>query len=367
VASETELKKLIGLLTKVDTVAVDTEADSLYHYFEKNCLIQLSFESNNFIVDPLSGIDLSPFLEELAGHRLLLHGGDYDLRLLRSSYGFRPRREVFDTMLAAQLVGREKVSLADLAHEFFNVTMSKQGQKSDWSFRPLSEKQLKYAADDTRYLERIEDLLTGELEQCGRFEWHTESCAAMVISTENNRERDEDDLWRIKGTGQLSRRELAYVREIWRWRENQARRMDCPPFKVLGNQAIIALSVWAGETGEDKNRRPRLPRNLVGPRLIAFENAFKSARTLSESELPEPRKHKFVTPPWLGTFEELRTKCAQVADELEMVPHLIAPRRALEGIASKRATGVDGIMSAGNLLRWQAELIASAVKSVIDK
>lgn len=360
------LESLVERLSKVGTVALDTEADSLHHYYEKNCLIQLSFDKQNFIVDPLSRMDISSFLEELSEHRLLLHGGDYDLRLLRSSHGFRPRNKVFDTMMAAQLLGREKFSLADLSLEFFGVTMSKRGQKSDWSFRPLSKMQLEYAVDDTRYLEEMADNLSGELKERGRLGWHAESCAAMVLSTENNRARNEDDLWRIKGTGQLSRRQLGYVREIWNWREETARQMDRPPFKVLGNQAVIDLAVWATDMGEDQKLRPRLPRNLIGQRLVIFEKAFKKARAIDEDDLPEQKRHKFTTPPWLSSFEKLRTKCAQVADKLEMAPHLVAPRRALEGIASQKASGVDEIMSAGSLLRWQAELIDSAVKSVFD-
>ena len=177
------METLIERIASAERVAVDTEADSLHNYFEKVCLIQLSLGEEHYIVDPLAGLELSGFLAALAEKPLIFHGGDYDLRMMRASLGFISRREVFDTMIAAQLLGIEQIGLAALIEKYFGVTIEKAGQKSDWSRRPLSEKQLSYAVNDTRFLERARRLFGSELSERGRLEWHAESCQAMVEST----------------------------------------------------------------------------------------------------------------------------------------------------------------------------------------
>ncbi|MCX6834248.1 MAG: ribonuclease D, partial [candidate division Zixibacteria bacterium] len=143
------LDRLIVSLRGADRVALDTEADSLHHYFEKVCLIQLSFQSRTFIVDPLADIHVEILLRELAGKKLVFHGAEYDLRMLMAGYRFRPEGEIFDTMLAAQLVEGEARSLVALARQYLGVELTKQGQRSDWSRRPLTDRQLSYACNDT--------------------------------------------------------------------------------------------------------------------------------------------------------------------------------------------------------------------------
>ena len=177
------MESLIQRIGAAERVALDTEADSLHNYFEKVCLIQISLGSEHYLVDPLCGLDLSGLLEALAEKPLILHGGDYDLRMMRASMGFRPRGEVYDTMIAAQLLGFEQIGLAALVERFFEIMIGKAGQKSDWSRRPLRENQMRYAVNDTRFLERLAERVGDELGERGRIDWHRESCRAMVQST----------------------------------------------------------------------------------------------------------------------------------------------------------------------------------------
>lgn len=134
------MDKLIQRIGTAERVAVDTEADSLHSYFEKVCLVQLSFGGEHYLVDPLCDLDLTGFSAALAEKPLILHGGDYDLRMMRAAMGFRPRRDVFDTMIAAQLLGFEQIGLAALIERYFDIPIGKVGQKSDWSRRPLSRR-----------------------------------------------------------------------------------------------------------------------------------------------------------------------------------------------------------------------------------
>ena len=255
------MAKLVGAMERARRAAFDTEGDSLYHYFEKVCLMQLSMEGVSYIVDPLAGLDMSGFLEALAEKRLVLHGGDYDLRMMRASFGFEPRGEVFDTMLAAQLLGYEKMGLVALTDKFFEAGLSKKGQKNDWSQRPLPEKMLEYASMDVHYLEALADKLTEELEKAGRVEWHRESCRYMVKSTESRNHTEPDKEWRIAGVSTMGRRQLAFVRELWYWREDEARGANLPPFRIMGNHAILELAKWAANP-KGTAGMPKLPRQL---------------------------------------------------------------------------------------------------------
>ncbi len=363
------LERLIQRIRGHERVAVDTEADSLHNYFEKVCLVQLSLGGEHFLVDPLSELDVTGFLEALAEKPLIVHGGDYDLRMLRAWMGFRPRREVFDTMIAAQLLGIEQVGLAALIERFFDITIGKEGQKSDWSRRPLSEKQLRYAVNDTRFLERLAERLHSELLQRGRVDWHRESCRAMVDSTERESSRDPEEAWRIKGAGRLTRRQLAYLRELWRWRDMHARRTNVPPFKVFGNQQILDLLHWAEfhpQTPLDQG--PKLPRNIVGSWLRTLEEAIARAAGMQPADWPERRRFVPANTPRIDCKEQidaLRGECAQIAKELEIAPWTLAPRAALEAVARDRPRTLDEIMASGGLLRWQAELVQAAVEKTL--
>ena len=366
VHSQTALEKLNQRINAAARVAVDTEADSLHNYFEKVCLIQLSIEGTHYLVDPLAGLELNGFLAVLTAKPLIFHAGDYDLRILRASTGFRPDGEIFDTMIAAQLLGIEQLGLAALIERCFAITVGKEGQKSDWSQRPLSDKQLQYAVNDTRYLEELADRLAAELAAKGRVGWHRESCRAMVHASARDNPRDPDEAWRLKGAGRLTRRQLAYLRELWRWRDGHARRFNRPPFKVFGNQQIFDLIQWAeAHPNEPLDQGPKLPRNIHGALLTTLSEAVARAAAMSPAEWPELIKHQrgeAPSPESVDRAAMLRNCCADIAKALEISPSVLAPRAALEAIARNHPHGVDEIITRGGLLRWQAEQIQDAVE-----
>ena len=362
------LERLIRRIRDCKRVALDTEADSLHSYTEKVCLIQLSVEDGHFVVDPLARLDLTVLMEALSEKPLIAHGGDYDLRMLRACQGFRPRGEVFDTMIAAQLLGIDQIGLAALVGRFLDLTMTKDSQKSDWSRRPLSEKQLRYAANDTRHLEALAECLQGELVERGRVEWHRESCADMVEATGRDRSRDSREAWRIKGAGRLTPRQLAYLREAWGWREERARRADRPTFKVLGNRQLLELVLWAeSHPDESLERGPKLPRDIVGSRRRALKHAIDRAAAMTPEEWPERIKNPRVHPPPLDQrqFDALRGACAGIAEALEIAPSTLAPKAALEAIVQQGPRSLDEVMASGGLLRWQAEVVRPAVERTL--
>jgi ribonuclease D len=363
------MESLVRHIGTAARVALDTEADSLHNYFEKVCLIQLSLEGEHYLVDPLSGLDLSGFSEALAEKPLILHGGDYDLRMLRAAMGFRPRGEVFDTMIAAQLLGIEQIGLTALIERCFDIMMEKEGQKSeqksDWSRRPLSEKQLSYAINDTRFLEQLAEHLVRDLGERRRIDWHKESCRAMVESTGRDRLRDPEQAWRIKGSGRLTRRQLAYVHELWHWRDQHARRANMPSFKIFGNQQILELVEWLdSHPAVPLQQGPKLPRNIRDTLLRTLEEAIAFAAGMDPAQWPERRTLERAEALPAAVIEQtnaLRGECASIAKEMEIAAATLAPRAALEAIARSRPRTVDDIMESGGLLRWQAKLVEGAV------
>lgn len=360
------LRRLAERLAAAGRVAVDTEADSLHHYFEKVCLIQLTAAGENFILDPLAGLDLAAFLELLAGKDLIFHGADYDLRLLAADFGFRPRGEVFDTNIAARLLGFQRLGLAALAEDLLGVTLSKGGQKFNWSRRPLPEEKIIYAANDTRFLESLADILRGRLRELGREEWARESSRALVRETGRPRPvKDPDRIWRIKGLKGLGREELALVRALWHWRDSEARAADLPPFKVLGNQPLVALAIWLGRhPGLSPERGPKLPRTCRGERLGKLVRAIAEARELPPELWPAPPKRQPPPPPVPGEYEryeKLRERIAARARELEIPPSVLAPQAALRAISRQEPSTIEEIAAAAGLTAWQARLVAEAI------
>jgi ribonuclease D len=367
VACDDAVRDLLDWIAPAQRVAMDIEADGLFHYYQKVCLAQLTVRGRNFIIDTLAGADLAPLWAALADKVLLFHSADYDLRMLRSSCGFRPRAGLVDTMIAAQLLGREKLGLATLVEEFAGQPFSKVGQKSDWSHRPLSPAQLLYAVDDTRYLEPLADLLASELDRLGRRGWFAESCAAAVDATETDRQAESPENWRVKGVWDLTPHQAAIMRELWLWREDEARRADLPPFKVIGNEMLMALAVWAqAHPRAPLAEGPRLPRHFVGRRLETLRDTVNRAVALEASEWPEPRLRRNEQKPEPGPgFEKLRHEVAQLAQSLNVPASVVAPRLAMEEISRRRPTDVAGIRAVGHLLQWQAELIAPLVARTI--
>jgi ribonuclease D len=358
------LGEMVAWMAPAGRVALDLEADSLYHYHEKVCLVQVTVRGRNFVVDPLVKLDLGPLVESLAGRTLVLHGADYDLRMLRSSFGFRPQAGVIDTMMAARLSGIEKFGLSSLVEQYFGRTWSKSGQQSDWSHRPLSPALLKYAVDDTRYLEPLADRLLAELDRLGRRRWLEEGCVAAIEATASDREAAPDRQWRIKGVRDLTASQAAFVQQLWKWREHEARRADRPPFRILGDEGLMALALWAEKHPRcSLSRAPKLPRDVRGARMESLHEAIHKAVHLDPSDWPNPRVRPLIERKTPGPgFNRLREGVVKLAAELALQPPVIAPRMALEEISRQRPMEVDAIQQVGDLQRWQAELLAPIVR-----
>ena len=346
IATGQQLTELVAKLGPHDRIAIDTEADSLHCYREKLCLLQISVPGHDAIVDPLADVDLSPLRDALANKEVVLHGADYDLRLLRRNMSFVPQR-IFDTVLAARLIGIREFSLAALVERNFGIELAKGSQKANWAQRPLPARMAEYAVNDTRYLLPMAEQLEKELNSRNRMEWFRQSCRRALEQAAIDRERDLDEAWRISGAGALRGRASAVLRELWNWREKEAEAADRPPFHILQNRELVrsAERFAAGESPDFKHFSDR--------RRRAFREAAERGMQLPEKDWPvRPRRSGTrPTAEVIKRMEQLRRNRDQAAKDLQIDSSFIAPRATLEAIAADK-TRADAL-----LVQWQQQLL----------
>ncbi|HEV2045826.1 MAG TPA: ribonuclease D [Chthoniobacterales bacterium] len=357
IANAAQLRELLPQLEPVARVAIDTEADSLHCYREKLCLLQISVSANrtdssrgepgyDFIVDPLADVDLAPLNVALADKEIVLHGADYDLRLLRRNMNFVPQ-QIFDTVIAARLIGIREFSLAALVQRYFGVELTKGSQKANWAQRPLSARMQEYAINDTRYLLALAERFEAELDQRGRREWFRQSCQRALELSATDRVRDLDEAWRISGAGVLPGRVAAILRELWQWREKEAEGADRPPFHILQNRELIgsAESFAAGNVPDFKHFSPR--------RRNAFRESAGRALQMPERDWPVKPRRSGTRPSAevVRRVEELRCHRDRAAKDLDLEPFFIAPRATLEAIAA------DETRANELLVPWQRDAL----------
>jgi len=349
ISTQEQLTAFLPVVKAATWLALDTEADSLHAYPEKVCLIQISTAAGDRLVDPLAGIDIAPFLDSLAGRELIFHAADYDLRLLRKHHEFTPS-VIFDTMLAARLLGERQFGLSSLVEKFLGVKLDKGSQKADWARRPLTEKMVTYARNDTHYLKPLEEKLNAELRAKGRLAWHQESCAQLIGECSRPVVVDEDAVWRIKGSTFLERGALAVLRELWRWREREALAANRPPFFVLAHEKMVEISMAVAE------QRP--VEQLIPPRMHPRrrENLFAAiqvAQAVPPEQFPEKIRHRSQRPTEaeFRRFREIEKRRDHHAHELGIDPTLIAPKSVLGDLAR------DWDKHAAELMEWQRTLL----------
>ncbi len=346
IATAAQLAELLPQIEALNRVAIDTEADSLHCYREKLCLIQISVPEADFIVDPLADVDLAPLRSVLEKNEIVVHGSDYDLRLLRRSLNLNARK-IFDTVIASRLLGLREFSLAALVKKYFDVDLVKGSQKANWAQRPLPKRMLDYAVNDTHYLLPMAEKLEAELRQRNRLDWFRQSCERAIEQAAVDRTRDLDEAWRVSGAGALEARTAAVLRELWRWREKEAEAVDRPPFHILQNHELLrAAEGFASGTVPDY-------RHFSTRRRSAFRHAAKEALRLPENEWPIMRRRSGTRPTaqMVRRVEDLKQRRDRAAGELKLEPTVLAPRNALEAIAA------DEERAGAVLVPWQRELL----------
>ena len=334
--------------------AIDTEADSLHCYEEKLCLIQFATKDDLAIIDPLNIDDLSPLIDYLDTVNVWLHGADFDIRMFSRSFQKVPQI-IYDTQTASRLLGVRKFGLVNLVEDHFGVLLPKSSQKANWGMRPLSDKMLKYAINDVRYLLQIADNLSEKLKETNRWDWFIESCEHTKKVASQIKEKDPEMIWRISGWGKLERIGMAYLRELWFWRDGEAERKDKPTFKIVGNQDLIAMAERLQE-----GKEAYLPDRFSAAPVKRFHEAIAEVNKMDEEKFPkiEKRKRKRKSPNFDSRFNKLKSFRDKISRDLGIDPTLIASRAIMEGIAHDTKNFDD------SLLNWQKELLLPCVEQL---
>ena len=352
-----QLPALLRALEQVRETALDTEADNMFHYRTRVCLLQFLVAGEIFLVDVLApGMELDPLWRILSDKHLIMHGSDFDLRLLHDLCRFRAH-SLFDTMLAAQLLNRQRIGLAALLEEHFGVKLDKGGQKANWSKRPLTPKLLDYASLDVWHLPALRDILTRELVKLGRLAWFEQQCRAQIEAGSAGFAPPGENDWRIGRSERLRGRGLAVLHAVWHWRDAQARRIDTAPFKVVGNDLLLRLATAAEPeeaTPESVLGGVHLGRrhDRIFPSLREAVRAgfARDHRTLPRCP-PRDSRHVALTQSEVERLDRIKEDRDRVAARLELDPTLIASRAQLAQIA-RSPERLDEV-----LLPWQADLL----------
>lgn len=363
-------KKALGWFSSLGTaerIAFDLEADGLYSYEDKICLAQVACAGKTAILDPLADREtIAPLASLLRDPSVekVAHGADYDVRLLKKTLGFGPVN-LFDTMIAAQLLGYEKVGLAALVELHFGVEMDKKHQRADWTKRPLTQSMIDYAALDVAHLLELCDILKAGLADKGRTVWAEEEFRLLEAAPSPTPRKP----WclDVKGSHKLSPRQLGVLQALLDLREATAKKRDRPPFKILPNQTLIA---WA-------QNPPRVRRDVTeaeGVNRISMERmatqileAVEMATALPEEGLPQRPASKSrppMTPVELKKLEKLKEARNTAAKELGIDPGLLVNTATLEKFARASEDEAPALVKT-ELKNWQKEAVGGAVVTAL--
>jgi len=352
------------------TIAVDTEGASFHRFVDRIYLLQMSTRDVTAVLDPLAIGQPAALGRILESDRIekVFHDADYDLRLLHQDYGWNTRR-LFDTRVAAQLLGIRAFGLAALLERSFGLKLDKKHQRADWSMRPLPRDMLDYASQDTMYLLELRDRLAAELESAGRWSWAAEEFERLEGTRWEEPEGEDTGYMRIKGARDLDRRELAIFRELVRFRDGIARELDRATFRVAGNEALFAVAKERPQTLDALGAIKGVPRGIAERRGTEMLAAVKRGMEVPEDQLPKfPRAPRWDRDAdFDNRVNALRTAREEAAQRLGLDPGFLCAREKLETIARKRPKTLEELAEVPDLRRWQIEVLGPAFLKALGK
>lgn len=353
--------RFLAGLSDARAIAIDTEGASFHRFVDRVYLLQLSTDRHEAVIDPLPiGVParLGALLED-RGVEVILHDADYDLRLLHQDYGWRVTN-LFDTRVAAQLLGIRAFGLAALLEQFFGLKLDKKHQRADWSMRPLTADMLDYAAQDTRHLLPLRAKLRQQLEQKGRWHWAEEEFR-RAEGTRWEVEVEDTSFLRMKGARDLTRRELARLRELVKWRDAIAAELDRATFRVAGNEVLLDLAKLAPTSREGLFSVKGFPRGMSDARAHEALQAIARGNDVAEADLPRfPKAARWDRDPdFDDRVSRLKSVRDVVAADLELDPGVLCSRERMESVARRNPKHVDEFAEIPELRRWQAEVLGA--------
>lgn len=313
-------------------IAVDTESNSLFAYQEKVCLIQISTPNVDFIIDPFELKDLSLLgnLFNNPSQEKIFHASEYDLLCLKRDYHFS-FANIFDTMIAARILGTPQVGLGSLLLTYFEITLDKKYQRANWGLRPLPPEMLDYARLDTHYLFKLRDVLETELISHDLLDLAREDFTSACLVEARQNSSNQTECWKVAGANHIDSRQAAILKELCIYRDEQAKRADLPHFKVLSSDLLLELSAQKPTTLDELRQIPHCSDRIVR----RHGNGLLQAIARGETTQPVVRQ-KTVRPDdaYLARIECLKEFRKKTGKELKVESDVVLPREMLERIAA---------------------------------
>jgi ribonuclease D len=363
------LERAARILGQFNIVGVDLEADSMYHYFEKVCLIQIAAESASYLIDPLALKDLSALHPIFSNPRIrkVFHGADYDIRSLHRDFGLEVET-LFDTQLACKFLGLRETGLEALLRNRFKVELHKKYQRADWSRRPLSPEMVEYAAMDSRYLIPLALMLEKELDEKGRLSWVEEECL-ILSKVRFQPPQSAPHYLRVKGAFLLDRRGLAILEALLEFRESRARKANLPPFKVLGNETLLELAKKKPLGPEELEKAKVLSPNQIDRHGTRLVEEIRRAMAIPDEYLRVyPREAKPDLPsPLRKRIKALKTWRDLQAKNLGMEPGIILNNGLVQSLALRNPRSIEQMEEIPGLKKWVLDHFSREILSVLTR
>lgn len=369
IEKQSDLDKALKELGKESAVAVDLESDSMYHFSEKICLIQLAGKNSSFLVDPLLPLDLFSLktIFQNPAIKKVFHGADYDIRSLYRDFAMEVNH-LFDTQLACRYLGLKETGLEAVLKGFFDVTLNKKFQKKDWSQRPLPAEMLEYAANDVVHLLALAKILEKDLKALNRLEWVQEDC--LLLSQVRPARTNQDPLFlNFKGAGALPGKDLGLLEAILQLRKNIARQKDKPPFKIFQNTVIERIV----------SKKPRSLPDLAGLHVLSATQIDMYGHSLVEAvenflvsgEKPSlvypRRKNKPLRQSEQKRIGLLKEWKDAKAEELNIDSSLVLNKSLMTAIAVRHPKELQDLEPIAEMRRWQIREFGPDILRVLGK
>lgn len=365
--TKTDLEKITRDLKKEKSIAVDVEADSMYHFKEKVCLIQLATKKKHVVIDPLQIQDLSSlnilFLK--SDIKKIFHGGDFDVRSLYRDFNIKIKN-LFDTQIACMFLGIRETSLDAVLKKRFKISLNKKYRKKDWSQRPLPEDMIEYAVNDTIYLIKLAEILEKELKEIDRISWVHEEC--KILSKARPALLNSAQLFmKFKGAGKLNRKSLAVLEALLQFRLSAAEKKDRPLFKIIGNNSIIKIVKEKPVNKRQLEKIKALSQKQIEMYGDAIVMAVNNSLMLPAADLPVyPRRKVPVLPPEVP----LRAKAIKrwrdsKAKKIGLEPSIVCNKSIINSIAIQNPVHLKDLLKIKEMKKWQKKEFGRDIVSIL--
>lgn len=363
-----ELEQFVDRISREEILAVDLEADSMFHFQEKVCLLQMAGNGENVVIDPLEVSDLSPLAPLFGDKRVckVFHGSDYDVRSLYRDFSIEINN-LFDTQLASMFMGERETSLGAVVSKRFGIKLDKRYQKKDWSQRPLPDGMIEYAASDVFHLIPLAHQLMAELDSKDRLEWVREECD--YLSNVRPVENGCDPLFlRFRGAGRLPRRNLAVLEGLLHYRRDLAVKKDRPLFKVFSNTALLKIATEMADTPQAMESARCLSAKQIRIYGKPLARVVQRASSLPTKDLPvyPRRRRQSVSPRVPERIKAIKAWRDRLADQLKLDPALLFNKALMTAIAVHKPSDVNGLRKVEGIRHWQVKAFGEDILKALS-